>query len=201
MREQLEQWTGEFGRAYTERNVFDWKLRVPAFRKMVEGLSLAGVLEVGCNRGFNLLALREVLGDGPEFVGIEPNAEAVAIARAAAPKITALQGAAYDLPFKDASFDLGFTSGVLIHIPARDLPRALAEIHRVSRRYVLAVECFAATETVVPYRGSTELMWKRDFLAAYQAQFPGLKLIGHGFWGAEYWFDDAHWWLLEKPAA
>jgi hypothetical protein len=46
---QLQAWQGEFGRAYTEHNVADWRRRLPAFRHMLEGLDLRRVLEVGCN--------------------------------------------------------------------------------------------------------------------------------------------------------
>ncbi len=200
MKKQLDQWTGDFGRAYTERNVYDWKLRVPAFRAMLKDLSLERVLEVGCNRGYNLLALREVLGPGPEIVGVEPNAFALEIARAASPRVAAVHGDAYNLPFPDASFDLVFTVGVLIHIPPEELPKALTEIHRVSRRYILAAEYYAAEETPIVYRGQNDLLWKRDFRQHYQTLFPGLRLLREGYWDAEQGFDRTHWWLLEKPA-
>ncbi|HYX69903.1 MAG TPA: pseudaminic acid biosynthesis-associated methylase [Terriglobales bacterium] len=200
MKKQLEQWTGEFGRAYTERNVLDWKLRVPAFREMLKGLALGRVLEVGCNRGHNLLTLREVLGSEPEIVGIEPNRQALEIARASSPQVSVLEGNAYDLPVPDGSFDLVFTAGVLIHIPADDLPRALAEVYRASRQYVLAVEYYAEEETPILYRGESELLWKRDFRKHYQAQFPGLRLLRDGYWDAAQGFDRTNWWLLEKPA-
>jgi hypothetical protein len=45
---QLEAWKGKFGDAYTDRNQIDWHVRLPAFQKMVEGLSIQRVLEVGC---------------------------------------------------------------------------------------------------------------------------------------------------------
>ena len=48
MTDQLEVWQGEFGMAYTDRNVVDWRVRLPAFRQMLDGLSLQRVVEVGC---------------------------------------------------------------------------------------------------------------------------------------------------------
>jgi len=238
MTRQLEAWQGESGTAYTERNVIDWRIRLPAFRQMLEGLPILRVLEVGCNRGHNLLALAEVVGQVPErsgvdshatseIVGIDPNRDALEAARAASPPwtarplrfatgtgvshrqgrrpdgpqgrlVAALQGHALEIPFKDGYFDLAFTAGVLIHIPVTDLPLALTEICRVSRRYVLAIEYFSEEETVIPYRGHTDLLWKRNFLEHYRAHCPELALNRSGYWGPESGFDQTHWWLLEK---
>ena len=198
MSQQLEAWQGEFGTAYTTRNVPDWHIRLPAFRHMLDGLSITSALEIGCNRGHNLLALAELLPDC-EIVGIEPNGVALGIAQAASPRITALYGHALDIPFPDGSFDLVFTAGVLIHLPLASLSQALRNMHRASRRYLLSIEYSAETETAIPYRGSNELLWKRDFLRHYQAEFPTLALIGSGYWGIENGFDRTHWWLFEKP--
>jgi len=198
MTHQREIWEGEFGNAYTDRNVIDWRVRLPAFRQMLEGLPLQRILEVGCNRGHNLLALAEILGTDAEVVGIEPNRYALEHARAASTQTSALYGHVLDIPFKDRYFDLVLTAGVLIHIPLTDLPAALTEICRVSRRYVLSVEYFAERETVIQYRGHDDLLWKRNFLQHYLTQCPELVLTRNGYWEPEHGFDRAHWWLLER---
>jgi pseudaminic acid biosynthesis-associated methylase len=198
MTQQLSTWEGGFGQAYTDRNVLDWRMRLPAFRQMLNGLQIQRVLEVGCNRGHNLRALAELFAGKGDIIGIEPNRYALELARAVSTQITALYGHAFDIPFKDGNFDLVFTSGVLIHIPLSDLPVALDEICRVSSQYVLAVEYFAEEETTILYRGHTDLLWKRNFLRHYQTQCPELTLIRSGYWGPEDGFDRAHWWLLEK---
>ena len=194
-------WKGEFGQAYTDRNQIDSRIRLPAFRQMLEGLPIKKVLEVGCNRGHNLVALADLLGEDSEVVGVEPNQYARELARASSVKVGVLNGHSFDLPFKDGYFDLIFTAGVLIHIPLDDLPTALSEVYRVSRRYVLAIECFAAEEIAIPYQGHNDLLWKRNFLAHYQSQFSDLMLIRNGYWGSEFGFDRTHWWLLEKSAS
>jgi pseudaminic acid biosynthesis-associated methylase len=196
--QQLVVWEGDFGTEYTDRNVIDWHVRLPAFRQMLEGLEIQRVLEVGCNRGHNLLALANLLGDAGEIVGIEPNRHALGEARAACSPAAALYGHAMDIPFKNGVFDLVFTAGVLIHIPLSDLPVAMQEICRVSRRYVLAIEYYAQEETVIPYRGRTDLLWKRDFLQHYRQQCPRLSLIRSGYWGPDVGFDRTHWWVMEK---
>lgn len=200
MTEQLQEWQGDFGKAYTDRNAVDYKVRMPAWRKMVEGISLARVLEVGSNRAHNLAALREILGPETELFGIEPNAYAVGVARKNYPDVTVMGGNAFDLPFKDGFFDLTFTAGVLIHIAPADLPKAMSEIVRVSRRYVLAAEYFSEREECIEYRGHSNLLWKRNFEQLYRSHAPSLKVVKNGYWSADDGFDRTHWWLLDKGA-
>ena len=171
---------------------------MPAFKRALDGLELGRVLEVGCNRGHNLRALSEILEDSSEILGVEPNAHALAIARGASDKVSTVPGTIYDLPFKDGYFHLVFTVGVLIHIPINRLAEALQEISRVSRRYILAAEYYAPSDTAIEYRGRNDLLWKRDFLKHYESTVPGLKVVRSGFWSLEEGFDRTHWWLLEK---
>ena len=63
MTQQLNAWKSEFGDAYTDRNLGEPERRITAFTKMLEGLDIQKILEVGCNRGNNLVALRLALGE------------------------------------------------------------------------------------------------------------------------------------------
>lgn len=192
---QVNIWRGKFGNAYTDRNVVDPSEKKPIFKKMFGGLGLKSVLEVGCNRGHNLIALADLFGFEP--VGVEPNPYARRKARLADPRISVIEGTIFDLPFQDKSFDLAFTSGVLIHIRKADLPRAIRELHRVSRRYLLCCEYYDEKETRIPYRGHGELLWKRDFKSHFLKEFPRLKVRRSGHYGEE--IDHRmDWWLFEK---
>ena len=197
MTKQLDAWEGEFGVAYTDQTELrDWRVRLPAFRQMLNGLTIQSALEVGCNRGHNLLTLVEVLGKGTEVVGVEPNEYTVELAKESG--VRALKGNVFNLEFEDSRFDLVFTAGVLIHIALDDLPTAISEIYRVSKRYILAAEYFDENETQIHFLGRDDLLWKRDFLGHYQAQFPDLNLVQSGYWEKEYGFIRTNWWLLEK---
>ena len=198
MNARLQFWEGDFGTAYTDRNIGDTAVLVKTFSRLLKGLELNRVLEVGCNRGHNLVALAGLLPESSEVVGVEPNQHARGIARQADARLTVVEGNAFDLPFKNGHFDLAFTAGVLIHIAPDDLPAALREMHRVTRRYVLAIEYFAEETTPVNYRGHEGYLWKRHFLHDYQTEFPNLALVRSGFFGPEEGFDHCHWWLLEK---
>ena len=138
-------------------------------------------------------------GGGSEILGIEPNQYALELARASSSRIGVLHGHVFDIPFRDEYFDLVFTAGVLIHIPSAELPAGLREIHRASKRYILAIEYMTEEETAIEYRGRNDLLWKRNFLKHYQTQFPDLTVNRSGYWGPDDGFDRTHWWLLEKP--
>lgn len=198
MEQQLAAWQGEFGKAYTDRNVVDWRDRVAGLRHMLNGIPLNSILEVGCNRGHNLIALSEIYGEACDIVGIEPNPYALTIARESSSRAGVLRGTIFDLPFVDNTFDLALTSGVLIHVATEDLSLAMQNLYRVSRRYILAVEYFAEEDIALSYRGHENLLWKRDFGKRYQEQFPDLELIRDGFRNAEPGSDETNWWLFEK---
>jgi pseudaminic acid biosynthesis-associated methylase len=195
---QLALWRSEFGRAYTDRNDRDKPERVEAWRRLLEGISPERVLEVGCNVGWNLVYL-DRLGI-PELYGIEPQQDAVERARVRRPDLGILAGTAFDLPFRDCYFDLVFTSGVLIHIAPESLGAALDEIHRVSRRWIVAIEYDDPTEQEISYRGHIRALWKRDHGAAWQGRFPALRLVRRLELGAALGYDDCTAHLFEKTA-
>ena len=193
---QLALWRSEFGRAYTDRNDRERPERMASWRRLLDGTAPANVLEVGCNVGWNLVYLEELgLRD---LYGIEPQPSAVAVARQRRPQFNVLHGTAFDLPFRDQMFDLVFTSGVLIHIAPGSLGRALDEMYRVSRRWIAAIEYDDPTEQEIPYRGHAGALWKRDHGAAWQARFPGLRLVRRLALGAQHGYDDCTAHLFEK---
>lgn len=145
------------------------------------------VLEVGCNRGDNLAAF------DCEVTGVEPNQYARDIA---SEQHFVVDAPAHRLPFPNDTFDLVFTVGVLIHVPPALFAESLWEIHRVSRRYVLAVEYDAPFPTPVDYRGVRAGIWKRPFGAEFQRRFPDLEWVAGG--RAAECFDGCKWWLFEK---
>jgi pseudaminic acid biosynthesis-associated methylase len=196
---QLGYWTGEFGDAYIDRN--DGRLhdlRRPFFEGLLKQIpGTRSVLEVGCNVAWNLKMLGDI-DPALTLAGIEPNARAVRMARGRYPHFDIREGSIFALPFEDGCFDIVMTVGVLIHIAPPDLPAALAEMHRVSRRYLLTVEYFSEEPVVVPYRGLPDALFKRDWLQAWRAVAPGLGIVWSGELNKGRGFDDCRFWLLEK---
>jgi pseudaminic acid biosynthesis-associated methylase len=205
----LRQWKGAFGQAYMTRNRPTTDATVEAaavFDRILGQAGITGevgsVLEVGANVGINLIGLRRVLGSEVRLAAIEPNGAACETLRANADLRLAdvIEADAYHIPFPDGSFDLTFTNGVLIHVPPARLAEAMAEIVRVSRRYVLCSEYFSHTPVEIPYHGQAGLLWKRDFGAAYLASCPELRVRAYGFtWMVEFpHYDNLNWWMFER---
>jgi pseudaminic acid biosynthesis-associated methylase len=204
----LETWKADFGNEYIDRNDYaEWKIAdgIEAFRRMTAGTTIKSALEVGSNIGLNLLALRRLLGEHARLYAVEPNRKAFERVRSHAE--LNLAGAwncdAFGIPVADASIDLVFTCGVLIHIPPDRLQDATTEIVRVAKRYVLCAEYFSHVPAEIRYRGQEGLLFKRDFGSYYLDLFPTLKCVEYGFlWQRELSrYDNLNWWLFERPSA
>ena len=194
---QLALWRSEFGRSYTDRNDHAKPERKTSWARILEGIAATRVLEVGCNVGWNLEYLHQL--GVPDLHGIEPQAYAVSRARARNASFQVMQGTAFDLPYPDATFDLVFTSGVLIHIGPDELGAAMAEMHRVARRWIVAIEYDHPVEKEVAYRGHAGALWKRDHREAWQARHPDLRLVKWIALGAADGYDDCIAHVFEKP--
>lgn len=205
MNKQGKVWAGKFGDKYTERNKIDYRRHLLVWREVLKEFGPTypqlSVLEVGCNRGHNLKALSFLgVGYGKIFypLGIDINKSALDIAKKNYCNVQ--YGDILDIPFRDNSFDLVFTMGVLIHIAPEDLATAIREMYRISGRFVLAIEYSADKETVVSYHGSNDMLWKRDFQSEFTTACPSLRLIKHWHWGTrdKPFYDRVDGWLFEK---
>lgn len=191
-------WAGDFGDAYVDRNSDAARGRRDFWERLVRELGVTSALEVGCNIGANLQWLAELLG--PErCAGVDVNEKALRRLGERVPGVDARLASARELPFADGSFDLVFTTGVLIHVPAADLDGIMREVARCSRRHVLCGEYFAEQETEVFYRGQEGALFKRPYGAEYERVHPELELVEEGFLprGDGSW-DDITYWVFRK---
>ena len=185
---QLQTWSGEFGREYSERNYLTLEKLDDLYIKnygctkrqlnerfLAEIPRSARILEVGCNVGNQLLLLQEM--GFKNLHGIEIQEYAVKEAKVRLLNVEIQQASAFQIPYPAEYFDLVFTAGVLIHIAPTDLPRALAEIHRCSSKYIWGHEYFSQSITEVNYRGHEALLWKASYSDLYLNQFQDLELI------------------------
>jgi pseudaminic acid biosynthesis-associated methylase len=134
------------------------------------------VLEVGASGGNQLQSLWEA--GYTELYGVEINPVAVRMVKGARSELQVLQGSIYDLPFKSRFFDVVFTSGVLIHLPPDDLPKAMAEVVRCSRRCIIGGEYYNPALTELPWKGvAAKRMWAGPYRQVYMDAFPDLRLV------------------------
>ena len=192
-----ELWAGSFGDLYSARNEEAGVGRDAFWDRLLIEHPVRNVLEVGCGLGANLQWLVPHVAPG-EVYGVDVNQAALGRVRERLRTVNAVTAAARSLPFRDRWFDLAFTTGVLIHQPDSTLPLVMAEIVRVSRRFVLCGEYRADEQTEVAYRGESGALFKRDYGRLYSELFPELKPVDEGFLGRADGWDDVTWWLFEK---
>lgn len=192
MNQQLEAWNGEFGAEYTARNRASaeelnrrYLARYGCSRQAMNDRFLAEIpltariLEIGTNVAEQLELL--YLAGYRNLVGLDIQAKALEAASLRVPA-EFVCGAATALPFPDASFDLVFTSGVLIHVAPEDLPQVMDEIYRCTRAYIWGFEYYASQHTEINYRGRQRLLWKGDFASMLLEKFKDLSLIKQNFY-------------------
>jgi pseudaminic acid biosynthesis-associated methylase len=191
-------WSGDFGDDYVERNRAASEGRRPFWEHVLGKVEAASALEIGCNVGGNLRWLAELLG-AENVAGVDVNERALEVVRSEIPGVDTRVASARELPFADASFDLVFTTGVLIHQSPEELPRVMDEIVRTSRRYVLCGEYRADELEEVPYRGQRGALYKQDYGRLYQDRYPQLRLLEEGFLPkSEGVWDDVTYWVFEQ---
>lgn len=207
----VDYWKGEAGDAYIERNELTAEMLTARMHLWAEILQYVkpwpiSILEVGANIGINLRAMQKLLPSRPpfgerEYYAVEPNDAARWRLEedGIVPSTNAHADDATFISFPDGFADLVFTSGVLIHIPMSELRIACSEIHRCSRKWIVAIEYFSADLRMVPYRGEDDRLWARDFGAFYLDNFPDLEPVACGFaWKRLTGLDNLTYWILRK---
>jgi pseudaminic acid biosynthesis-associated methylase len=190
--EQVQEWSGEFGKQYTDRNFMTldemenlWIGNYGFSRKHMNEKFLkdipldARILEVGSNIGNQLLCLQKA--GFTNMYGIELQSYAVEISKSRTKNINIIEGSAFDIPYKDGYFDIVFTSGVLVHIAPQDIDNVLDEIYRCSKRFIWGAEYYYDQYINVPYREKNALMWKGNFSKMYLERFNKLYLVKEEF--------------------
>jgi pseudaminic acid biosynthesis-associated methylase len=192
-------WRGEFGNAYTDRNMGKVPANRSFFRTILTALGQApaSVLELGCGAGENLIALGHLLAEGTRLTGVEINGRAVSYARERA-QCQIHHGSLLD--YSSEPHELVFTKGVLIHIPPTELWRAYRVLLNCSSRWIMLAEYYSPQPVEIPYRGEACMLWKRDFAGDMLTIYPELKLHSYGFVYRRdlYPQDDLNWFLMEK---
>jgi len=160
--------------------------------------SVRSILELGCNVGLNLEALKRI-DSRFELTGVEINHDAVRIARDK--NIAEIrQGTVIEKMDADALFDMTFTKTVLIHINPDALAHVYDNLYCLSKRYIMVCEYYNPSPVVVNYRGHADRLFKRDFAGDLIDRY-GLRLVNYGFaYHRDKYFaqDDVTWFLLEK---
>ena len=150
--EHYDQRAEEFWRGTRDHDVGQ---NIAAFLRHIEGTSPFALLDFGCGPGRDLKAFRDL---GHEAVGLEGSARFAAMAREySSCEVLEQDFLRLDLP--SARFDGVFANASLFHVPARDLPRVLRELHA-------ALKPGGVLFSSNP-RGTNEEGWNRGRYGAY----------------------------------
>ena len=201
--EQENFWATTYATDYIKKNSsFDNQVGAEAWKKMLKGTQgeIKNFLECGCNIGRNIDQIKMVLPEAVPSI-IEISEPAFKFVTSQHEFKHAFNVAILDSAFDDASFDLVFTTGVLIHINPDQLLQHMEKMFRYSNKYILMGEYFNRTPVSIEYQGEKDKLFKRDFGKLFIENFD-VKLVDYGFlWGHIYdpaGFDDVTWWLFEK---
>ena len=183
---QREFWKGDFGedfrnRASTLENNNQWYMEnvgIPEedfwkkyFSKLDKDLK---IIELGCNVGVKLSILKKMGFNN--LTGVEINKNAYEIAKRNDPSITWINSS-IDSFDPDESFDLVFTSFVLIHINPEALNSIIKKMINVSKKYIFGFENYAEKLTEISYRGHSNVLWKQNFPALFKELEPSLETV------------------------
>lgn len=185
---QIEIWKSDFGKEWVERNLpnIDISARARTFRKILKGLNIFSVLEIGCSAGQNLDALADI---AYARYGLDPMECIVGRDEGG---LQTRVGDIFEIPAKEPCFDLLLTCGTMMHVAPHDMLKAVTEVRRASKGYILTIEYFADKDEAIPWRGYDNLLFKRN----YADYFP--NLISRGDLNNGSGFDHCSYWLFKK---
>lgn len=103
------------------------KIRLEILRELIPQ-DVKSILDVGCGNGI----VTNELAKDYTVTGIDPSAAALKHVRCAK-----IQASIIDIPMENSSFDLVCCNEVLEHLDPTELKQGIAELKRVSRKYLL----------------------------------------------------------------
>jgi len=140
-----------------DSNDSDYNIELSKFiRDLTFSLKAENVLQVGCSTGNDLREFPENF----DVHGIDPNDDALKKAQLKLGSFKFKKGSINELPYGDSSFDLVFAHKVLNYIDDKDMPNAIGELFRVSRKYIVNFELFSKDEEVINPESRYRNMYK-----------------------------------------
>ena len=133
----------EFWDRYADENEARYNEEFAKFiRDLVISLRCTSVLEIGCGTGIDL----RLFPDTFEIHGVDLNDKALEIEKEKKKTVDFKKGTITDLPFEDSSIDFVFTHQLLNYLDDDTVQKGIAEMYRVSKRYIMNCEKFDESE-------------------------------------------------------
>ena len=159
-----------------------WQATVKRFRDYYRLSGDAGVLDVGCAKGFMLHDFKELMPN-LTVAGIDVSEYAIEYAIETVKPFLRV-GNARELPYEDNSFDLVISINTIHNLPLEECKQALREIQRVSRKHAfITVDAWRTEE-------ESERLMKWNLTALTYMHVDDWKKVFEdvGYTGDYYWF-------------
>ena len=133
----------EFWNKYSDENESKYNEEFAKFtRDLATSLRCTSVLEIGCGTGIDL----RLFPDTFQIHGIDLNDKALKIAQEKMSTGYFKKGNINNLPFEDSSIDFVFTHGLVNYLDEETIEQGIAEMFRVSGKYIMNCEKFDEIE-------------------------------------------------------
>ena len=107
--------------------------------KELKKLEFDSLLEIGCSYAPNLSLIKKEYPN-VKLAGIDINRDAILRAILRVEGAQLIVGDVNDLPFKDKSFDIVLSDGVLVYVSPEEIDKVKSEMLRVARKAIILVE-------------------------------------------------------------
>lgn len=190
----------KLNKSYISRNKkFDNKLGAIVWKKLLKKKKIFQVLECGSNIGRNLKQIN-IAYPRKKLSFIEINKKAYEICKKNKNIFYSYNSSIENCKIKNNSFDLVFTSGVLIHVSDSSLKKIINNMTNWTKKYILVMEYFSTSRIEKKYRGKRGLLFTRDYGKEFLKN-KKLKLLDCGFFYSKIYkkagFDDLTFWFFE----
>lgn len=133
------------------------------------------ILELGCSIGLKLSLLHKM--GFSNLYSVEINRKAFEIAQKNNPDITFYNSSIEDFDQNNETYDLVFTSGVLIHINPKILNSIVDKIINLTKKYIFGFEYYADKLEEVEYRGHSDVLWKQNYPLLFTKRSASIKAV------------------------
>jgi ubiquinone/menaquinone biosynthesis C-methylase UbiE len=148
----------EFWNKYSDENESRYNEEFAKFvRDLATSLRCTSVLEIGCGTGIDL----RLFPDTFEIHGIDLNNHALEIAQEKLSIANFKNGDITKLPFENSSIDFVFTHGLMNYLDDETLKKGIAEMFRVSGKWIMNCEKFEEIEKQIDENQKSRNMQNR----------------------------------------
>ena len=186
---------------YIKRNnSFDNKLGKKVWYDLLKNKKIDSILECGSNIGRNLKQIN-LAYPKKKLSFIELNKKAFKICSLNKNIENSYNSSIQDCKILKNTYDLVFTSGVLIHLNDKTLNKVIPKIIDWSKNFVIVLEYFSTTKIEKTYRGKKNLLFLREYGEEF-LKTKRVKLLDCGFLYSKIYkkagFDDITYWVFKK---